>query len=90
MEAKDSFTLTWCNKHRNWSQSDCPECMVNSNEEDIERAGMRKVVEWIRNGTVMQVPRGTRVYRADKEKVLVQFDYTEWQAKLKEWGLETS
>ena len=57
---------------------------------DGVKVGIKKVVEWIRNGIVMRVPRGTRVYRADKEKVLVQFDYTEWQAKLKEWGLETS
>ncbi len=53
---------------------------------DGVKVGMRKVVEWIRNGIVMRVPRGTTVYRVDKEKVLVQFDYTEWQAQLKEWG----
>ncbi len=62
------------------------EALIETQAEISFKAGTKEVVEWIRNGTVMQVPRGTRVYRADKEKVLVQFDYTEWQAQLKDGG----
>ncbi len=45
-EAKDTFSLSWCEKHKNWWVTNCPDCMVDSNEEDIKRQAIRKVMEW--------------------------------------------
>ncbi len=47
MGAKDSFVLTWCKKHNNWWVTNCPDCMVDANEENIKKEGMREVARWI-------------------------------------------
>ena len=47
MEARYTFTVSWCNKHKNWWITNCPDCMVDSNEESIKQAGRREVVEWV-------------------------------------------
>ena len=45
MEAKYSITLTWCSKHKNWWVTNCPDCMVDANEESIKHEGRMEVVE---------------------------------------------
>lgn len=49
MEAKKSFSLSWCERHQNWWVTNCPDCMVNSNEESIKQEGRREVVEWAKD-----------------------------------------
>jgi len=43
--AKNSFTLTWCEKHKNWWVTNCPDCMVDANEESIKREGRGEMLE---------------------------------------------
>ena len=52
MEAKDSFTLSWCEKHKCWWVSDCPECMVDSNEQELIQKGRQDVVDMVEKGTL--------------------------------------
>ena len=52
MEAKDTFSLTWCEEHKNWYQYNCPDCMIDANEQDIKRVGRKEVVECIRQNGV--------------------------------------
>ncbi len=73
MEAKDTFTLTWCEKHKNWWVTDCPDCMVDSNEESIKRLGMQKVVDWIKKYKV-----GAR----EEDGSYSQLPYTFWEKEL--------
>jgi len=70
MKANDSFTLTWCAKHENWYQYNCPDCMVDANEEDIKQEGRKEVVEFVEAEGVMSQYLDT---------------LNRWQAKLKEW-----
>lgn len=37
MKANNSFTLSWCEEHSNWWVTNCPDCMVDSNEGDIRK-----------------------------------------------------
>jgi len=46
MKAEDDFELHWCAKHENWWVTNCPDCMVDANEEGIKKAGIREVVGW--------------------------------------------
>ncbi len=76
MEAKDTFSLTWCEKHKNWWVTNCPDCMVDANEEDIRRAAIWEVVEWENN-------------TFNKSITLNQMRATTtYQAQLKDWGIE--
>jgi len=34
------ITLTWCKKHKNWWVTNCPDCMVDSNEPAIRKSAM--------------------------------------------------
>ena len=81
MEAKDSFTLSWCEKHKNWWVTNCPDCMVDFNEIEIKKAGMEEVVGWI----------NTHARDSYAGRPLVPdwtaFKHDDWQAKLEEWGL---
>ena len=74
MEAKYTFSLTWCERHKNWWVTNCPDCMVDSNEESIKREGRREVVECMR----------THPSELEEKDVVCR-----WfpRAKLKEWGL---
>ena len=77
MEAKDTFTLSWCGKHKNWWVTNCPDCMVDDNEESIKQDGRKEVVEWV-----------GRLEPQNEWSVIGRFTYNQWQAKLKEWGIE--
>ena len=44
MEAKQSITLNWCEKHKNWWVTNCPDCMLDANEEDIKQDGRKEVI----------------------------------------------
>jgi len=72
MNPEDSFTLTWCPKHKNWWVTNCPDCMVDANEEDIKQAGRKEVASWIGSNVVF-------AYDDAREA---------WQAQLKKWGIQ--
>ena len=90
MKAEDSFTLTWCNKHKNWWVTNCPDCMVDSNEESIKQAGIKEVVDWVEG-------RPRRVDRYGNSYVILAHNIAsrgakpvltdDWKTQLKEWGL---
>jgi len=82
MEAKDSFSLIWCEKHKNWYQYNCPDCMVDANEADIKQAGIKEVVGQINP----QIESFIQSPRMPNEMSLCIKVW--WQAKLKEWGIE--
>ncbi len=83
MDIKDEITLTWCEKHQNWGVTNCPDCMVDSNEESIKRAGIQEVVEWIKKYKV-----GVREEDGSYSQLLYTFWEKELQAFLKEHGLD--
>ena len=72
MKAKDSFTPTWCEKHKNWHQYNCPDCYVDDNEEEIRHAGINEVVDFVEQEGVM--------YRHGDT-------LNRWRAQLEEWGI---
>lgn len=78
MKPEDDIQLWWCAKHRQWANLNCPECMLEINESDIKREGMREVVEWIKTHTLIE---------PDKDS-LTQFEpfYQVTEAFLKEKG----
>jgi len=41
------ITITWCEKHKNWWVTNCPDCMIDANEESIKREGRKEVIEGI-------------------------------------------
>ena len=45
------ITITWCAKHKNWWVTNCPDCMIDANEESIKREGRKEVVEWLKEHT---------------------------------------
>jgi len=61
MEANESFALTWCWEHKNWYQYNCPDCMVNSNEEGIKQEGRREVADYFSRHWMGQT-RGMMIY----------------------------
>jgi len=81
MEAKDTFELklTWCRKHRNWWITNCPDCMVDSNEENIKQAGRKEVVEFMLD----------RLERFKIAPKLIGFTMLseDWEEQLKEWNI---
>ncbi len=82
MRTLDSVTLNWCNKHQNWWVTNCPDCTIDSNENDIRKAGIKEVVELLRvyNPWVGSLkPPGGFEYLLETPI---------WQAKKKEWGIE--
>ena len=85
MEAKDSFSLTWCEKHKNWYQYNCPDCMVDANEADIKREGIKEVVDWVLANAIIRKPFGEVNKKADE---IIVIPIRKWHTKLKEWGLE--
>ena len=74
MEAKNSITLTWCEKHTNWWVTNCPDCMLDANEESIKREAIREVAEWVNSHIVFAFP-------------YAKIEWQEWQARLKRWGI---
>ncbi len=80
MKAEDSFTLSWCEKHRNWWVTNCPDCMVDSNEPDIRKAGIKEVVDWM----IEPCPHTTSKSYFKPKCICSECK----QAKLKEWGIK--
>ena len=78
MGAKDSFTLQWCAKHNNWWVTNCPDCMVDSNEPEIKEAGRQEVVDYIEEQNDLEDEEPLPYYVMNKKV---------WQAQKKEWGL---
>ncbi|MFH1231240.1 MAG: hypothetical protein V1709_07055 [Planctomycetota bacterium] len=54
MENKFDITLYWCNKHKNWWVTNCPDCMIDANEESIKREGTREMVKWIESHSLIK------------------------------------
>jgi len=80
MKARDSFSLSWCEKHENWYQYNCPDCMVDTNEQDIKMAGIKGVVEWVNKNKFG--------LRAMDNYCDFGIDDRDWQAFLKGLGVE--
>ncbi len=79
MNVTDSFLLNWCGKHKNWWVTNCPDCMVDSNEESIKQAGRQEVVKWIReNGPHYNCSECGYEQHIDDD----------WHEQLKEWGIK--
>ena len=80
MKLKNSFTLSWCEKHKNWWVTNCPDCMVDVNEADIKKDGIREVVD--------ELEEIFHSAKSEKEVWIKVRELTSrWQAKLKSWGL---
>ncbi len=92
MEAKNNITLTWCEKHKNWWVTNCPDCMVDNNEESIKR----EVVEFANKFLFMaehgDYSNGNDAFGIDEGRFrageLLDSYRKEWQAFLKENGLD--
>ena len=78
MEAKNSITLYWCGKHKNWFVLNCPDCMLDANEADIKREGIKEVVEWIEH---------VRGREWDHGELWHCIPDTALQTQLKKWGV---
>ena len=77
---KGEISVTWCKKHSNWWVINCPDCMVDDNEESIKRVGMKKVAKWIIENSTM--------YYSSSPKELLFVEKDGWQQKLRDWGIE--
>lgn len=84
-EAKDTFTLSWCEKHKNWNQYNCADCMLDANEEEIKRKGIRKAVEWLNANTTFRY--GIAISN-DKWKAQLKEWFKDNPELLKQWGIE--
>ncbi len=78
MKATDGFSLTWCEKHKNWWVTNCPDCMVDSNESTIKQAGRQEVVDWMAENPVRWFFNTNEVAKVYEAK---------WQKQLKEWDI---
>jgi len=75
MKVEYPITLSWCDKHNNWWITNCPDCMVDSNEEYIKRQGRKEVVEWF-------IEKGYIIPSSIDEDSPIG-------SQLKQWGLAT-
>ena len=89
MEARYSFTVSWCNKHKNWWITNCPDCMVDSNEAEIKKAGRKEVVEFV-DDLIIGIDNCKFEERLDGDKGCIVLDMNEnqWQAQKKKWGIK--
>ncbi len=78
----EDITLHWCNPHRNWWVTNCPDCMVDENEDDIKRQGRDEVVHWLKEN-IQFIP----IFWPNNINGVL--DRNKFRAKLKEWGYET-
>ena len=45
MEAKNSFTLTWCEEHKIWYQYNCADCLLDVYRPVYKKEGIKVVVD---------------------------------------------
>ena len=49
MEAKDEFTISWCEKHKQHWVQNCPDCMAEDCLEEGRKAGINLVWKELQN-----------------------------------------
>ena len=88
MKTKDKFTLEWCVKHENWFQYNCPDCMVDANENSIKEEGRREVVEFIDNLIIgIEGCKFEERFDGDKGCIVLDMNKNQWKAQKKGWGV---
>ncbi len=81
-----NITISWCEKHENWWVTNCPDCMVDANEEDIKKEGRREVVRWLTVNSSFHLAED--INRSDFGDLLHTFKDKSLKAKLKDWGID--
>lgn len=72
----DIIKISYCRQHKLYWIQNCPDCMA----ETYLKEGIRGVVEWIESVPTREID-GAEQYVVTLEQ---------WQAKLKEWGIDHS
>lgn len=67
--------IYYCEKHGEYFSNNCSVCMLIANDSETKKAGIKEVVDWVCSHT-------------ERLTAYPSFNRDEWQAKLKEWGIE--